>query len=322
MRKFIISDIHGYGNVYYSMMKYLDNISKDEEIELYINGDLFDRGYESAEILLDIKKRIEDNKYKIVYLGGNHELLMYQEYNKKKASFLSSYMNLWYDNGGYVTDWGLQELLEYDDDKIREVFEFVSNLKIYHKFEEKIKDKPIVLVHAACPEKAKDDCDLKIKDGKPYVFNPDYNDKVFYSVWIREHEISLLFDIYEYVNPKEYRVGNKDYFTIIGHTPVDNKYGFEFHKKQNYLNIDGGCAGYVSGEFNYNHFPLVEVCDGYLKILTFNSSNEIIYGNYFDGTNNISYKEEELEEARKYLNKDVKVKKLALNEDKIVYYQE
>ena len=68
MRKFIISDIHGFGNVYYAMMSYLDNISKNEEIELYINGDLIDRGYESAEILLDIKKRIEENKYKIIYL--------------------------------------------------------------------------------------------------------------------------------------------------------------------------------------------------------------------------------------------------------------
>ncbi len=45
MRKFIISDIHGFGNVYYSMMNYVDNISKEEDVELYINGDLFDRGY-------------------------------------------------------------------------------------------------------------------------------------------------------------------------------------------------------------------------------------------------------------------------------------
>ena len=39
MRKFIISDIHGLGNVYYSIMNYLDNISKLESLELYINGD-------------------------------------------------------------------------------------------------------------------------------------------------------------------------------------------------------------------------------------------------------------------------------------------
>ena len=74
MRKFIISDIHGYGNLYYSVMGYLDNISKNEEIELYINGDLIDRGYESAEILLDVIKRIKENKFKIVYLGGINDV--------------------------------------------------------------------------------------------------------------------------------------------------------------------------------------------------------------------------------------------------------
>ena len=84
MRKFIISDIHGLGNVYYSIMNYLDNISKLEPIELYINGDLIDRGMESAEILLDVKKRIEEYNQRIIYLGGNHELLMHQIYKKRK----------------------------------------------------------------------------------------------------------------------------------------------------------------------------------------------------------------------------------------------
>ncbi len=46
MRKFIVSDIHGFGNFYYSIMNYLDKLSEHEEIELYINGDLIDRGSE------------------------------------------------------------------------------------------------------------------------------------------------------------------------------------------------------------------------------------------------------------------------------------
>ena len=83
MRKFIISDIHGLGNIYYAVMNYLDNISQYEDIELYINGDLFDRGPDSAAILLDVKKRILDNKYKINYLGGNHELMMHEVFKKR-----------------------------------------------------------------------------------------------------------------------------------------------------------------------------------------------------------------------------------------------
>ena len=310
MRKFVISDIHGFGNVYYSVMSYLDNLSKQEEIELFINGDLIDRGYESAEILLDVQNRIKENKFKITYLGGNHELMMYEVFEKRKKNIHISQFNDWYNNGGYITDDMLDEKLDFDEEKIVEVASFISNLKIYHKFEEKIGNKQVVLVHAACLENIRDECSLKIKDN---------NSDVFYAVWTREHEITNFFG-YEFTSPREQRVGHKDYFTIIGHTPVNNKFGVEYNKKQNYLNIDGGCAAYVTGDFEYNHFPLVEICEGYLKILTFNSNNEIIYGNYFNGKKMISYKNNELDAAREYLNNDVKIKKLSINEDGICGY--
>ena len=58
MRKFIVSDIHGLGNFYYSIMNYLDNINKEEDVTLYINGDVIDRGINSAEILLDLYRNI------------------------------------------------------------------------------------------------------------------------------------------------------------------------------------------------------------------------------------------------------------------------
>ncbi len=300
MRKFIISDIHGFGNVYYAMMKYLDNISQNEEIELYINGDLIDRGYESAEILLDVKKRIEENKFKIIYLGGNHELMMYQFFKDLKRN-RATYYNDWYNNGGSITDNMLQEIL-VDDKKIYEVVNFISNLKVYQKFDERINDKNIVLVHSACPPSVKDKCKICLKKDNEFVFN---------CVWTRE------FDLF---NPHKVPIGNDKYFTIVGHTPNVDMYGFNYHWDQNYLNIDGGCASYVSGFFNYNHFPLVEVCDKYLKILTFNSNNEIIYGNYFDGRSSIPYTDQELEEARKQINHDVKIKTLSINEDGICGY--
>ena len=37
MRKFIISDIHGFGNLYYSVMNYLDNLSFANSL---LNNDL------------------------------------------------------------------------------------------------------------------------------------------------------------------------------------------------------------------------------------------------------------------------------------------
>ena len=61
MRKFIVSDLHGNGTMYQSIMSFLENLSKEDEISLYINGDLIDRGSSSADMLLDIRNRIISN---------------------------------------------------------------------------------------------------------------------------------------------------------------------------------------------------------------------------------------------------------------------
>ncbi len=69
MRKFIVSDLHGNGNVYNSIMKYLENVNKEEDVTLYINGDLIDRGKDSGRMLLDIYDRVTNNKgFHIEYL--------------------------------------------------------------------------------------------------------------------------------------------------------------------------------------------------------------------------------------------------------------
>ena len=287
MRKFIVSDIHGLDNFYYSIMNYLDNINKEEDVTLYINGDVIDRGINSAEILLDLKNRIELNTFKIVYLGGNHELMMFEEFKRREMGINFKY-NDWYLNGGKITNDGLEKRL--DKDKILEVVDFISNLSIYHEFEEKINNKNILLVHAASPLIAKNPCNLKIKDNEF---------KIYYNVWAREEESYL---------PFRCRIGNKNNFTIVGHTPNNSKRGYVYHEKGNFLNIDGGCAAYAIGYTSYEHFPLVEIKDNYLKILTFNNNYEIIQGNYFDGEESTLLNEDELNIERKYLNNNLKAK--------------
>ena len=290
MRKFIISDLHGNGNIYDSIMAYLENISKKDEVTLYINGDLIDRGEDSARMLIDVRNRIINNKsFPIIYLGGNHELMMYQESLKMIDGVFppnSTWMNY---NGGYMTAYGLEDMVDIEEQS--KIIDFVSNLKIYHKFNEELNDKKIVLVHAKCPREVKDECDLKIKDNSREI------EKL---LWTRQNP-------YELINP---RVGYKDYFTIIGHTPLKTKYGYKYNKRENYLNVDGGCAGYVIGYDEYDHTPLVEIDNknNRLIILTFNNNNEIIYGNYFDGKSYLM-NEFELNNYRKNINKDVKVKK-------------
>ena len=137
----------------------------------------------------------------------------------------------------------------------------------------------MVYLITSYPINIKDECDLHIKDNH-----------ISYYVWTREDGRIL---------PIKCRIGHKDYFTIIGHTPTEDIYGYYYSPENNTLDIDGGCGPYANGFTNYNHFPLVEVCDGYLNILTFYASGKIAYGHYFDGNTNVPYSEEEYVKLRK-----------------------
>ena len=302
MEKYIISDLHGNGNVYDSIMNYIDNIRHEEDVILYINGDLIDRGPDSIRMLLDVKKRIENGE-NIVYLGGNHEFTMHQVYDQRKNK-LNPYYNIWYRNGGKVTDDGLIEAMNYDKSKIFEVSDFVSNLDLYYKFDETIDNKNIVLCHAACPYTVKDTCHLKINSAE---------EDVMICVWTKKGYPNLDF---------KRSLGDKNYFTIVGHTITYDDYGYKYYHKGNYLNIDGGSAAYVCGHFDVNHIPLVEVKDEYLRIIVFNNNNEIIYGSYFYDYESIKMNEDELDNERNYLNKNLLVKKLIKNIDGRVYYED
>lgn len=285
MRNFVISDVHGNGDFYYTVMSYLENISKIEEVTLYIIGDLIDRGEESGEILLDVMTRMKDKSspISIVYLGGNHELMMHQVFEKRRKSIFVPYNNRWYRNGGFITDISLEDILG-DRDEILKVADFISELPLYSKLDDKIAGKNIVLVHACCPLKVEDTCTVKIKDDEELIE---------YLVWTRKRNPSIPFPC---------RIGNSHYFSIVGHTYTDHPYGYFYDAEENYLSIDGGSAAYVSGSLEYDHFPLVEIRDNSFRILTFNHQHEIIYGNTFKDFKSIPLQKEELEEARGFLD--------------------
>ena len=309
MRKFIISDIHGFGNVYYSMMNYLDNINSEEDIELYINGNLIDYGYESADILLDIKRRINEKNFKIIYLGGSQELLMYEFFKDEEKNKQNTF-NTWFQYGGLGTYLDLED--KVDEYEKHEIVDLISNLSVYHKFEERINNKPIVLVHASCPKIVKNHCNLLIKEN---------SDEVIDAVWDNHSKLYVHPNKYPNFNTKPSSIGNKNYFTITGYLPNNNLFGFEYDYEHNYLNINGGCLKYVTGSFEFDHFPLVEVMGNSLRILTFNSNNEITHGILYINGYFLQMEENVLNEERSYLNKNLKVKKLYLNEDNVVCYK-
>lgn len=300
MRKFVVSDLHGNGNIYNSIMSYLNNINQKEPVTLYIVGDLIDHGYDAPSMLLDIINRDKNDSFKVVYLAGDHEALMYQSY---RGEYKEDNYRDWHSNGGWATSYGLEDYIK-DEKDYDKIIDYISNLNIYEKLDEKINGKNIVLVHAACPEKVNDICNLKIKDDnlETYTALTAFKSKSIVPVLSKK--------------------GNDDYFTILGHIPNDDKYGCVYNKIENCLNIDGGSGLYVNGFFEYDHVPLIEIEDGYLKILTFNNKNEITKGCFFDG--NVFYKmcDVELNRNREPIDKSVKVKKLIRNCDGVILYKE
>lgn len=265
MRKFIVSDLHGNGDVYDSIMGYLDNMSTSEKVELYINGDLIDRGLDSYRMFLDIYERINGKgKVKIIYLGGNHEELMYQAMMEKKLGIPLPNENSWIQNGGRILE---REYLNCEKPRIPfdKCHHFLGSLAVYHLFDEKLAGKRLLLVHAQAPERVRKNCNIHIKDN---------NVEVERAIWTRETDESDLS-----VN----RIGKDGLFTIVGHTPVFPKNSLGYLPKDDWIVIDGGCASYAKGYFDHQYVPLVEVLDGRLHIITFNHNNEIVSESFFDG---------------------------------------
>ena len=291
MRKFIISDIHGNGDIYDTIISYLDSISKEEKVELYINGDLIDRGFDSFRVLMDVVERINGKgNVSIHYLGGNHEQLMYWALRERLPGCGINPWSDWISSGGYYIEGELDS--REDGEILCDYFrDFMGNLKIYQLFQEKIQDKPILLVHAKAPKKEILRKDLRIKDD---------NQTVFDALWTRKEKRGP-----SVLMPGKVigfnRIGSDDFFTIRGHTRANSSRGFDIDLEDNYMNIDGGCGSYAMGLFPFDKVPLIEIKDDYLEILVFNHNNEIIDGYYYDG-NLISMPNDMLMSERKKLN--------------------
>lgn len=109
--KYVMSDIHGQ---YYKFMEMLDKINFDDNDELYILGDVMDRGEKSLEIIDHIMK--SKNIYMIM---GNHEKM----YLEAQDDYLNKI--IWYKNGGDKTEY---QLLYKDDEYKENLYNFIYNL--------------------------------------------------------------------------------------------------------------------------------------------------------------------------------------------------
>lgn len=126
MSRYVMSDIHG---CYSEFMEMLNKINFSDDDELYILGDIFDRGPQPLKVFDYILERKN-----IVMLKGNHEK-MFQDAIENKDYIL------WYFNGGYVTH---SQLHERGQGEIEKVYSYVKELPLI-----KVVDK-FIFVHAGC----------------------------------------------------------------------------------------------------------------------------------------------------------------------------
>ena len=256
MKKFVVSDLHGCSDIYVSLISYLDNLSivEKEDVHLYINGDLIDRGPGSFKMLLDV---IEGCSYSdnvtVHYIAGNHEQLMFNSCLNRIQNGSFGF-DSWDLNGSLTTKNGLSEMSKKD---FLNLVRYISNLPVYEKFPEKVGRSNILLAHAAAPKVVEDKCHLKLKSDSESIDS---------ALWARIGHHGCR------------KLGKPGYFTIVGHTPNCTKHGFSFDPVDKVLNIDGGCGKYANGAFEYDKVPVVEINDGYVKVLVFNHDNKIVEG--------------------------------------------
>ena len=148
MRKFAISDIHGCLNTF---MALLTTLKLTKEDELYLLGDLIDRG-PNGKGVLDLVMQMQEEGYNITVLMGNHEWLFLQAVDETIPYCWDwrRFQN-WMKNGGTTTlaNFGYKRI---DDLKglDKKYDTFLRNLKTHVELDK------YILVHAGFNFKEED----------------------------------------------------------------------------------------------------------------------------------------------------------------------
>jgi hypothetical protein len=204
-----MSDLHGEYYKYISMLELIKfDTTKDE---LYILGDIIDRGLYSMEIY----KHILENKECIHLLKGNHEL-MFQEYIEQNLDY--NYSDWKYNGGRYTKRNMYRQKVSF-----KEFYNFIKSLPIVE-----VVDNKYILAHAST------------------IVLPNYSNMLSIEDFISGQEEEYCLWDRDNIGGPTY----KDYIHIYGHTMTKNICGENrIVKINNNIYIDcGACArdGYLA----------------------------------------------------------------------------
>lgn len=232
-KTYVISDIHGHYQVYLELLK---KIEFDDTDQMYVLGDVCDRGPQSINIFIDI-----DRRKNITLIKGNHEIMMRNSFLEDNKNL--NILNLWKHNGGEQTIRDYHCLLQKNNISIEE---YLNKREIFFKtmiayidncpsfIELNINNLNYVLIHAG--------------------INPNkslYEQTEEECAWMREFFY------------KSKALDNK--IIIFGHTPTcfirkekncDIWFDEEFNDK---IGIDGGLGSFDYGQLNCLCLETMEV---------------------------------------------------------------
>lgn len=207
---YVMSDIHGCYPQWLNMLKLIDFSVEDE---LYILGDVVDRGQEPVPLLLDIMGR--SNVY---FIRGNHDDLaenllrkIYIDGVETLTSLDIKRLSNWLCDGGRVTK---EQFRTLDCETKQEVLDYIRGSPAYNELT--VNDKKFILVHGGLPD---------IKPGKQLY---DYDEKMLMQT-----------------RPDYSKQYCTDAILVTGHTPtflIDEKHRGKIYRGLNNIALDCGCV--------------------------------------------------------------------------------
>ena len=183
---YVMSDLHGCYDKFIQMLKIIDFKDNDE---LYILGDVFDRGNKPIDILDYIIS------HKNIYLiKGNYEDMFCDYYINDDYNWIMY-------NGGDTTLKQIQEYqMKVSFNYIENLYKYIKKLPLYKVIE--VNNRKFILVHAGL---------------EFYSININKNTTVEHFLE-QQNENTLLWDRDNIISQEVF----KDYITISGHTPTIN----------------------------------------------------------------------------------------------------